>query len=78
MTISRRQTLIGGAATVAAAALPATAEARQAPDLWHGVRVIKRVVRPANTLTAADLDEMAKAEVVTDRPYELEDIPEIV
>jgi hypothetical protein len=29
-------------------------------------------------LTDADLDEMAKAEVVTDHPYEFEDIPEIM
>jgi hypothetical protein len=44
MTLTRRQTLIGAAATVAAAALPAVAMAEKAPDLWHGVKVIKRVV----------------------------------
>ena len=44
MTITRRQIMVGAAATVAAAALPAVAVAERAPDLWNGIKVIKTTI----------------------------------
>ena len=100
MTLTRRQTLIGAAATVAAAALPASkildvarVEVSFGVNEWGGHKfwiceyeltdpVVRYIDRRGyewagghdfiDTVRALDA-----AEVVSDHPYELEDIPEI-